>query len=69
MSAGVAALKVLVEQLGEQGRLAVVCSRTATAIYEDRYRNAPEWCVRVNGGAEVVPGASAAMMVVSPSSR
>jgi Carboxypeptidase regulatory-like domain len=59
----------LVEQLREQGRLALVCSRTATAVHEDRYRKAPEWRVRVNGGAEVVPGAAAPMMVVSASSQ
>src|SRR3982074_2830439 len=66
---GAAALDVLVEQPCEQRRFAVVCSRTATAVYEHRDRNAPEWCVWVNRGAEVVPGARAPVMVVSSSFR
>jgi acetyl esterase/lipase len=66
-SADAAALNALVEQPREQRRLAVVCSRTATAVHEDCYRDAPDWRVRVNGGAEVVSGAAATMMVVLPS--
>jgi hypothetical protein len=65
--ADAAALNALVEQPREQRRLAVVCSRLATVVHEDCYGDAPDWGVRVNGGAEVVPGAAASMMVVLPS--
>jgi hypothetical protein len=59
----------LVEQPREQLRFAVVGSWAATAVHEHRDRNAPETRVWVDGGAKIVPGAAAPVMVVPPSSR